>query len=254
MDVPNVQGQKQEKVVEFQRILLRLTFPTFYNSYTKTCCKLYPGRCYKLLDSAGYTCDFLKGRVTRTESDGWIEFEISNVLLEDAGYYRCSVLGTENHVYSDYYVQVSEVHSQSEPSPTTIKPSAAFPESTGPVLAEEHGDSPRVSWSFGLSLAIIVSITSMILITSVIGVVWCRVKTNSQALDKYGETQRASLKQEAPEMNSIVYTTVDFRAHQKPPEVYANLKTHKTQVGDVTSKWRAEHSGMVEYSILAFNQ
>lgn len=87
----------------------------------------------------------------------------------------------------------------------------------------------RVPWSFGLPLVVIVSITVMILITSVIGVVYCRavarrtqsgkqfpwiydhkatvseenivhIKQN-QILrffaDKYGETPRESLKQEA---------------------------------------------------------
>lgn len=87
--------------------MLRLAFPSFYNTYNKSCCKLYPAGCYNLLDSTGYVCDSLKGRVTITESDGWIQFKISNVRFEDGGYYRCYVLGTQNRVYSDYYVEVS---------------------------------------------------------------------------------------------------------------------------------------------------
>lgn len=87
--------------------MLRLTFPSFYNNYNKLCCKLYPGGCYTLLDSTGYAYDSLKGRVTITKSDGWIEFEISKVQFVDGGYYRCSVLGTQDHVYRDYYVEVS---------------------------------------------------------------------------------------------------------------------------------------------------
>lgn len=104
-DTPRLNGQ--QRVEEFQQILLRLTFPSFYNSYGKSCCKLYPGGCYKLLDSAGYTCELLKGRVTITENDGWIQFQISNVQFVDGGYYRCFVLGTQNYVYSDYYFEVS---------------------------------------------------------------------------------------------------------------------------------------------------
>lgn len=78
----------------------------------------------------------------------------------------------------------------------------------------------RVSWNFGLPVTVIGSITVMVLITSVIGVIFCRVKTKQSGeqtlrpafcflicisvvilfffLDKYGETLNESLKQEAP--------------------------------------------------------
>lgn len=104
-DIPHLKGQ--QRIEEFEHILLRLAFPSFYNSYNKSCCKLYPGGCYKLLDSTGFTCDLLRGRVTKTERDGWIEFKISNVQFVDGGYYRCIVLGTPNRIYRDYYVEVS---------------------------------------------------------------------------------------------------------------------------------------------------
>ncbi|KAE8293393.1 hypothetical protein D5F01_LYC08504 [Larimichthys crocea] len=257
LDIPHLKGQQRTE--EFEHILLRFTFPSFYNSYLKTCCKLYPGGCYTLLDSTGYTCDLLKGRVTKTENDGWIEFKISNVSFADGGFYRCIVLGTQNRVYNDYYVEVSAVsshNSQSQPSQTTTikapNTSTKLPHSTEAVLAEDHSESRRVPWSFGLSLAVIVSITAMFLITSVIGVVCCRVK--AKQADKHGETPCESLKQEAPEISGIVYTTVDFRAHQKPSEVYANLKTYKTQMGDPDSTWSTELDGMVEYSTLAIHK
>ncbi|CAJ1085328.1 uncharacterized protein LOC117821816 [Xyrichtys novacula] len=278
--IPPLKGQ--QRIKEFEHIQLRLAFPSFYNSYNKSCCKLYPGGCYKLLDSAGYTCDLLKGRVTKTENNGWIEFKISNVQIVDGGYYRCIVLGTENHIYKDYYVEISEVsghYSQSYPSTTTTtatqttttvtttttttattsatkapNTTTTLPEPTGPAMAEDRSDSPRVPWSFGLPLAVIVSITAMILITLVIGVVFCRVKAKHQRSDKYGDTQRESLKQEASDTSGIVYTTVDFRAYQKPTEVSANPRTHKTQSRVPESIWKAEQDGMVEYSTLAIHQ
>nr|XP_046252547.1 uncharacterized protein LOC124063193 [Scatophagus argus] len=259
LDIPHLKGQ--QRIEKFEHIVLRLTFPSFYNSYYKSCCKLYPGGCYKLLDSTGYTCDLLKGRVTITKNDGWIEFKISNVQLADGGYYRCIVLGTQNRVYSDYYVEVSEVsvhHSQSQPSlTTTIKApntSTTLPGSTRAVLAQDHSDSPRIPWSFSLPVAVIVSITGMILITSVIGVACCGVKGKRKDSDRYGETPCESLKQEAPDTSGIIYTTVDFRAHQRPTEVCANLRTHKTQVRAPDSIWSANNDGMVEYSTLAVHQ
>lgn len=55
-------------------------------------------------------------------------------------------------------------------------------------------------------------------------------------------------------MSGIVYTTVDFRAHQKPTEVHANLRKHTTQAGAPDPTWSTEHDGMVEYSTLAIHQ
>ncbi|XP_008294545.1 uncharacterized protein LOC103368072 [Stegastes partitus] len=250
LDVPLLKGQ--QRIEEFEQILLRLSFPSFYNSYSKSCCKLYPGGCYKLLDSAGYTCDLLRGRVTKTEMDGWIEFKISNVQFGDGGFYRCGVLGSQSHIYRDYYVEVFEAsnhHRQSQPPTTatikTLNASTTLPDSTGAALAQDHGDISRDPWSFGLPLAISVSIAAMIVITSVIGIVCCRVKAKCKQSDKYGETLCESVKQEAPEISGIVYTTVDFRAHQKPDEVYANLSMHKARAE------ASEHAGMVEYSTLA---
>ncbi|XP_034394239.1 uncharacterized protein LOC117734184 [Cyclopterus lumpus] len=255
LDIPYLKGQ--QKIEEFQHVLLKLTFPSYYNSYNKSCCKLYPGGCYKLLDSAGFTCELLKGRVTTTEKDGWIEFKISNVRFVDGGYYRCIVLGTQNRIYSDYYVEVSEVsvqHSQTQPLlTTTVKNpnnSTMLPGSSWPALAQDHSDRDRVPWSLGLPLAVIVSIAVMILITSIIGVVCCRV----EARRKQPETLCESLKPEAPDTSGIVYTTVDFRAHLRPTEVYANLRMHQTQAGSPDSTWSAEPNGMVEYSTLAIHQ
>lgn len=102
---PGLAGQ--QTIEEFQHLVLRLTFSPLYNSYPKSCCKLYPGGCYKLLDNQGYTCDLLRGRVSIADGDGWTDFRISNVRLQDGGYYRCLVLHTDNHVYTDYYVEVS---------------------------------------------------------------------------------------------------------------------------------------------------
>lgn len=59
-----------------------------------------------MLDTLGYTIDFFRGRVTKTESDGWIEFKISKAQIQDAGYYRCQVVGMQ-YMYMDYNVQIT---------------------------------------------------------------------------------------------------------------------------------------------------
>ncbi|XP_029975044.1 uncharacterized protein LOC115408428 [Salarias fasciatus] len=248
----------QQRIEEYQQILLRLPFPSFYNNHNKSCCKLYPGGCYKLLDSAGFTCDLLRGRVTKTERDGWVEFKISNVRFVDGGYYRCAVLGIQSHIYRDFYVEVLEVsrhHSQPQPPLTeaiTAPSSSSAPtDVTGPALAQDHSGTAGVSWSFGLPLVVIVSIAVMISVTSVIGVVCYRLRAKHRS-DQYGEILCESVKREAPpqDLGGIVYTTVDFRAHEKPDQLYANLTMHRGAAGAPG----AEHDGTVEYSTLAVHQ
>uniref|UniRef100_UPI003AACC0A0 uncharacterized protein n=1 Tax=Centroberyx gerrardi TaxID=166262 RepID=UPI003AACC0A0 len=90
----------------------------------------------------------------------------------------------------------------------------------------------------------------MIIISSVISVVCCRVKTKNQC----GETLDDSSKQKAPETSAIVYTTVDFTPHQKPTELYANLWMHSPRPRAPDPAWSIEHAGTVEYSTLAINQ
>ncbi|XP_028309627.1 uncharacterized protein LOC114467494 [Gouania willdenowi] len=243
LDVSPLKGQ-QQRIEESENILLRFYFPSFYNSYMKFCCKLYPGGCYKLLDNEGYTCDQLKGRVTRTEQDGCVEFKIWNVRSSDGGFYRCLVLGPQNPIFHDYYVEVFESSHDHRKSQPFLTSTTTFPVSTRPVQAQDQSFGPRISWSFVLPLAVIMSTTVMIFITSVIGVIYCRLKAKRQ--DKHGDTLSESLRRDGPETSAgVVYTTVDFKARPKQPEeMYANLRTHKGHS-------EAETTGMVEYSTLA---
>lgn len=104
-DVRFLKGQQRMKT--YQPIVIWFTFDSLYNSSNKSCCKLFPGQCDKLLDSTGFTSDSLKGRVQITKGDGWIEFKISDVLDRDAGNYRCSVTEVQHLYYHDYTVELS---------------------------------------------------------------------------------------------------------------------------------------------------
>lgn len=248
----------QQTIEEFQHLVLRLTFLPLYNNYPKSCCKLYPGGCYKLLDSQGYTCDLLRGRVSIAVSNGWTDFMISNVQLQDGGYYRCLVLYTDNRIYTDYFVEVSEVpahRTQSVVSLTTTsrvptRTSASLPQSTGAVVAEDHSEARRAPWSFSLPLAVVVSISVMIFITSVVGLIFCRLKVTQPA--KHEEALCESLTTDVSENGSVVYTTVDFKAPRRPAE--RSARTQKAAKGAADSARGAEHDGTVEYSILAVHQ
>lgn len=117
-DVQFLQGQERMKT--YQPIVLRFTFDSFYSHFIKSCCKLYPGACYFLLDSRGFTSASLKGRVTIASGDGWIEFNISQVRSEDAGYYRCHVVGVQ-YVYLDQLVELSGKCTRSQLCLTSLK-------------------------------------------------------------------------------------------------------------------------------------
>ncbi|XP_060929925.1 uncharacterized protein znf335 [Limanda limanda] len=171
LDFPHLNGQ--ERIKEFEAILLRLKFPSVYNSDIKSCCKLENKRiCFPLLDSTGYTYELLRGRVTKTEGDGWIEFKILNVTLEDAGYYRCSLLEKPDIIFIYMFLVFTESsipHSSSQPPLTTT------------IKTISNADSPSMPWSFGLPLLVVVSITVMIVITLVImGVVCYRKKAKPE--------------------------------------------------------------------------
>ncbi|XP_034027478.1 uncharacterized protein LOC117511637 [Thalassophryne amazonica] len=188
IEIPHLKGQ--QRIYQYGHILLKFEFDPFYNSYHKSCCKLYPNTCYPLLDSTGFTAGFLKGRVTKTETNGCIQFTISNAQFVDAGYYRCTVLGSQFPVYSDYVVEVSEVPGQRWPLPAqTATPKTTYitetqQDPTRPELAQDHSDGPRVPWSSSLMVTAIVSTTALVFITSLITAVCCRIKGKHNRLSK----------------------------------------------------------------------
>ncbi|XP_056131245.1 uncharacterized protein LOC130108363 [Lampris incognitus] len=253
--VPRSDGQQKQKIEAFGHIVLKLVFPSYYNGYNKCCCKLYPRDCYQLFNSMGYTHDFLKDRVSKTEHDGWIEFKIWNVQPMDSGYYRCFVSGSLNSIYTDYRIEISEVSRQNtrpiSPTIATIKPFATSREvsdTAGPGQAEDHS-SHSFPWHLGLPLAVAAAIT--VAVGSLLMVVCCRVK----AKKKCGEIVRDSLKHNAPaEMNSVVYTTVDFKPHQRATELYANLPLLSPGATGPDSTWSKEPGETVEYSTLAISR
>ncbi|XP_055079044.1 uncharacterized protein LOC129456390 [Periophthalmus magnuspinnatus] len=244
----------QQSLEEATNISLRLSFPPFYNSYSKSCCKLYPGGCYLLLNSAGYVCDFLRGRVTQSQGDGWLQFTISNAQFSDQGFYRCTVMGTP--IYIDYYVEVKDTsdHLLSHKTTTKAHGIATDLEPTEPVMDEDMSDLPRDPWSFPLPA--VVSMAAVICISSLTALVFCCVKAKQkQSNTKHAEspltdTASVSVKQEHVEISSIVYTTVDFKAHESPTQIYENLRAPKIQEGHRAP----QHPGNVEYSTLAVHQ
>nr|XP_057941158.1 uncharacterized protein LOC131137340 [Doryrhamphus excisus] len=256
LDIPGLSAL--QTVEEFGNIFLRLDFPSVYNQHIKSCCKVYTSGCQTLLDSTGYTNDFLRGRVTTIETNSWIVFTISRVQIPDGGYYRCAVLGAPSYMYTDYFFRVSDAsadHSQSyvSLSKTVQYPNApTSPELTSSQVAREDSDSPRAVWTFGPLVALVVSVSIILVVASVIGAICFRVKIKSKDLDKYGKCLHESPKQEATETTGVIYSTVDFCHQDDPAKLYANVNIPKTRGSH--SHGRTKHDGGVEYSILALHQ
>ncbi|CAN9493221.1 unnamed protein product [Ophioblennius macclurei] len=250
---------QQQQVEESQQILLTLPFPPVYNHHHKSCCKLYPGGCYKLLDSAGFTCDLLRGRVSSAHRDGLVEFRISDVRFSDGGYYRCAVIGTQSHIYRDFYVEVLEAshhHIHPEPPSSSTAATPAITDLTGPAMAQDRGENGDAGtpWSVALPLVAIiasVAVTTSLVAAAVVGVVCYRV-TSKRRPDDGGEILRDSEKREAPDGGGggVVYTTVDFfKPHKKQDEIYANLRG-----GGGAREEHDDGGGAVEYSTLAIRR
>ncbi|CAL1606078.1 unnamed protein product [Knipowitschia caucasica] len=234
----------QQIIEENRDVLLRLTFPPFYNSYAKSCCKLYPGGCYVLMSSDGFVCEYLGGRVTRSQGDGWVQFVISNAHFSDQGFYRCAVVGTP--IYSDYYVEVKDTSDPLLSHKTTSKAHGVSTElePTGPVVEQDLSDPHRDRWSFPLSA--VISVAAVICISSTTALVFCCVKAKQkQSYTKHAESSPTDTTPET----STIYTTVDFKAHQKPIEIYENLRSSGSQ-----GQRAPQPVGQVEYSTLAVHQ
>ena len=86
--------------------MLRLDFPLHFDSFDKSCCRLFPAGCFTVMDNRGYVCDLLRGRATQTERSGSVEFRITNAQPIDAGHYRCYVKGSR-YVFKDFVVGIS---------------------------------------------------------------------------------------------------------------------------------------------------
>ena len=86
--------------------MLRLDFPMYFDSFDKSCCRMFQAGCFIAMDNRGYVCNLLRGRATLTERSGSVEFRITNAQLIDGGHYRCYVEGSHN-VFKDFVVEVS---------------------------------------------------------------------------------------------------------------------------------------------------
>ncbi|KAJ8393540.1 hypothetical protein AAFF_G00060130 [Aldrovandia affinis] len=247
---------------------LQFRFDPYYNMYTKSCCKFERAECWGVVNNRGYATDLYKGRISATQYSGLMVVEIWNLQKEDAGIYRCAVLDTPNHVYTDFIVKISDSVHQNPPlpppkptrKPTTSKPisplTAVTPSATPVEILNEYHDTDisRIKGDMWITLAAVLGVSMFILITSVITIVVClrkrkKSKSGSASCDRSGSVHTASI---SHDQNSIVYTTVDFKPRQEPTELYANLKVHSSPPKKSPEpSGHLESGDTVEYSTLS---
>ncbi|XP_061540916.1 uncharacterized protein LOC133406961 isoform X2 [Phycodurus eques] len=188
LDIPGSSGL--QTVEESGNISLRLDFPPLYSGHVKSCCKVYPSGCQTLLDSTGYTADFLRGRVSVTETNSWIEFKVARVRTGDRGYYRCVLLGTPVYIYADHRFRVSgTLADHGERSRVSLLTRTQSPEWTGTEVPQGHSDPPktlRTLWTCGAIAVIALSVIVVIVFASVKGALCFTVKNKSKHLGKLG--------------------------------------------------------------------
>ncbi|XP_062315930.1 uncharacterized protein LOC134019253 isoform X2 [Osmerus eperlanus] len=245
---------------------LTLQYHADYNNHVKTCCKLYTHGCSERMDSTGVVPDRLRSRTKIFRYNGGVKFMISNAKLEDAGVYRCSILGYPRH-FVDFDVEIQEVNRvvPLPPIKSTLTPSTGTSEH---VLFKNLNNRPSVS--VGLSAPMTAALGTILLIilltisTAAIVLIRRRVKatnnTGAATCDSPHHKVHASSKSGLPfcdslstgveeELNSVIYTTVDFKPH-KEEVLYANLRTHSPRAKDQDPALPTEHQDSVEYSTL----
>ncbi|KAI4902285.1 hypothetical protein NFI96_034710 [Prochilodus magdalenae] len=260
-------------------------FNSYFNDYKKSCCKFTSLGCILIVDNMGYAHEAYKGRIELKEYNGALAVKIGNLIAGDAGIYRCEIHGIPNYfLYKDFQIEVADR------SPR-LDPVYLFPKSTISSVTSLHHiavkqqEPPRTdtlssrsldtnstlapvrslisnSWSLKQTLGTVFGIGIIVLVVAIIlGVAYHKKKardpvfsTSPFSLDKCGRTLSSApdiIPQPPQELNSIIYTTVDFKPYEDTAQLYANLGFYNTGVvgPDSDSPLRSQES--VEYSTIA---
>ncbi|XP_062396479.1 uncharacterized protein LOC134087170 [Sardina pilchardus] len=254
--VYTVRGQQRTDVSG--HVLLQLYFDPFYNQLEKACCKSYSSGCRVFLNNRGYVDIFYKDRVSLREFDGGMEVRIWNLQRGDAGYYRCTVIGTGTLIYKDTYVEILDTVARLSPLPPSQQPSNQLTTSrtfstsaveTSAVLSDVH-EKPRLTWREGLLVGAGCSLVLMTVISVV--VVMTVLHHRKRLKDKYSRKQDDStdpMLSHSEEVAPIIYTVVDFKPYEETSELYANVCMHSPRT--TRTKTPLEPLDTVEYSTVA---
>ncbi|XP_077463140.1 uncharacterized protein LOC144078709 [Stigmatopora argus] len=207
----DITGTSSVQIVEeFGDLSLRLDYPPFYRSNIKSCCKVYFGGCFTLFDSTGFTASFLTGRVSIVETDRWIEFKLARVQAKDGGYYRCFLQDAPFYIKNELLFHVLGA------SADQSRVRTERPKWTDTEPEQEHSNPPtRTFWTCGT--IVVFTVSAIVVVAFIIGILCYRINTKTKCLDKYGKTMSESAKEDATEISAVIYTTVDFQTSTHTP-------------------------------------
>ncbi|XP_018963871.1 uncharacterized protein LOC109094612 isoform X2 [Cyprinus carpio] len=235
-----------------QEIILKYLFYPYYNSYEKACCKFDQSECFLFVNNRGQAASLYIGRIFITNYDGEFEVKITGLSIMDAGRYRCGVRGFPN-TYQDVQVTVSELtyYIGANTAPLLPKSSitpAVWPSSSPsmPIASEDDKDKLSHSWRTSYTLAAVLSA----LLFAVISMTLLVYRLNTRKKKSTDKSDICGSLNVSLEQNGIIYSMVEFKPHQDPSELYANLQIHNPKDTDASSNCKVTVEESVEYSTI----
>ncbi|XP_053360441.1 uncharacterized protein LOC128530490 isoform X2 [Clarias gariepinus] len=205
-------------------MLLRFVFHPNYSFYTKYCCKFTRYGCMVFVNSKGYVHSAYEGRIETNAYPGIFDVRIWNVHSNDAGTYRCEIRTPQNSIYQDFQVVIADVE-------TAMNPILDIPKSTIPpvhqILDTHQEISSNGKWSLKFLLGTIFGIVVITLIISITLAVICYKKKSKDTCVRSVRSAPSVTEEQLPQ--ELIYTTVDFKCHQKTFNIYANLDIHNSR-------------------------
>ncbi|XDV49055.1 hypothetical protein PO909_018379 [Leuciscus waleckii] len=235
------------------QIVLKYSFDRNYNSVEKTCCKFDQSECFPFVSNRGYVAPLYRGRIFINNYNGGFEVKITDLSVMDAGIYICGFRGYPG-IYERVEVTVSGLKDLSgvntaplSPS-STIKPAVWMSSPPSTVIASEN-DAEKLSsdsWRTTYTLAAVLSVLvfAVISVTLLVYHLKTRKKKSTEIIGTCGSANTTM------EQNSVIYSMVDFKPHQDPSELYANLQIHSPGDTDPSSRCSFTTEGSVEYATI----
>ncbi|XP_023651719.1 uncharacterized protein [Paramormyrops kingsleyae] len=238
-------GRGQQKINRSGQLLFQLIFHPFYNNYEKSCCKLNHQQCQMVVNNRGYVDTSYKGRVSTLEFNGGFEIRIWNLYPLDTGIYRCMVHGTSAYIYQDFSVEVSGTQQSPSESTTTHRTSS---DTSMTIIQHQASTSSRSLKSMWITLTIVMTVL-MLLVILITSMAYHRANNErgTEACDN-----RPHILQESTieDLNTIVYTTVDFKPPEDHSVIYVNSQIPPPSKDNYESDNYYISREMVQYSNL----
>ncbi|XP_066499355.1 uncharacterized protein [Hoplias malabaricus] len=238
-------------------VTLPFKFHPVFNNYRTTCFKYAHSQWFIIVDNENSYGTYHR-RIQMIKYSGRTDVKIWNLQKEDAGLYRCQFLVQNQIYFTDFNVHITDRNPRS--GIAQLVPKSTIPAVTlFHKVSEKLLESPSKSWILKPILGAVFGamiITSMLVL---LGALYCKKKargpvygTPSICLNKYGKSLSSApdvIPQPPQETNSIIYTTVNFKPHEEPFAIYANLCSHNSRDSQPDS---AKAKESVEYSSIEF--